>query len=130
MDEVLGKKTYINEEDLEKLEYIEQVLKETLRLHAPFSILFPKEIPSEGMTLNGYHIPGGTQVMVGCYREVLLVGCNYLYSLLATVLVKPKVGGLFLLKFPTVQFILLFEHHDLCLCLPLLLQRCIQLINE
>ena len=64
MDEVLGDKTYVGEEELEKLEYIEQVLKETLRLYASFSALFPKEVPSEGVTLNGYHIPGGTQVMV------------------------------------------------------------------
>jgi cytochrome P450 len=65
VDEVLGSKTRVSEEDLEKLEYVEQVLKETLRLHAPFSILVPKEVPPEGVTLNGYHIPGGTQVMVG-----------------------------------------------------------------
>ena len=65
VDEVLGNKTYVGEKDLEKLEYVEQVLKETLRLHAPFFSSFPKETPPEGMTLNGYHIPGGTQVMVG-----------------------------------------------------------------
>ena len=64
MDEVLGDKTYVGEEELEKLEYIEQVLKETLRLHASFPSLFPKDVPSEGITLNGYYIPGGTQVMV------------------------------------------------------------------
>ena len=62
---MLGDKTSISEEDLEKLEYTEQVLKETLRLHAPFFSSFPKETPPEGMTLNSYHIPGGTQVMVG-----------------------------------------------------------------
>ena len=65
VDEVLGNKTNVSEADLEKLEYTEQVLKETLRLHAPFFASFPKETPSEGMTLNGYHIPSGTQVMVG-----------------------------------------------------------------
>ena len=62
---MLGDKTSISEEDLEKLEYTEQVLKETLRLHAPFFSSFPKETPPEGMILNSYHIPGGTQVMVG-----------------------------------------------------------------
>ena len=65
VDEVLGNKTSVNEADFEKLEYTEQVLKETLRLHAPFFASFPKETPPEGMKLNGYHIPGGTQVMVG-----------------------------------------------------------------
>lgn len=41
-----------------------QVLKETLRFHGPFSISTTKESPPEGVTLSGYHIPGGTQVMV------------------------------------------------------------------
>ena len=62
---MLGNKTYVSKEDLEKLEYIEQVLKESLRMYAPFSVSLPKEMIPEGMTLNGYHIPGGTQVMVG-----------------------------------------------------------------
>ena len=64
VEEVLGTKTSVSEEDLEKLEYTEQVLKETLRIYPPFATSLPKEIASKGMTLNGYHIPGGTQVMV------------------------------------------------------------------
>ena len=62
---MLGTKTSVGEGDLEKLEYIEQVLKETLRLYPPFATSFPIETTSNGMILNGYHIPGGTQVMVG-----------------------------------------------------------------
>lgn len=68
MEEVLGTETSVSEEDLEKLEYTEQVLKETLRIYPPFATSLPKEIASKGMTLNGYHIPGGTQVMVYSYR--------------------------------------------------------------
>ena len=64
VDEVLGNKTYVSKEDLEKLEYMEQVLKESLRMYAPFSTALPKEMTPEGMVLSGYHIPGGTQVMV------------------------------------------------------------------
>jgi hypothetical protein len=41
------------------------VLKEALRLYPPFATSLPTETASNGMTLNGYHIPGGTQVMVG-----------------------------------------------------------------
>ena len=62
---MLGTKSSVSEEDLEKLEYTDQVLKETLRLYPPFAISLPKKTASNGMTLNGYHIPGGTQVMVG-----------------------------------------------------------------
>lgn len=62
---MLGTKTSVSEEDLEKLEYTDQVLKETLRLYPPFPTSLPKETASNGMMLNGYHIPGGTQVMVG-----------------------------------------------------------------
>ena len=65
IDEVLGTKSSVSEEDLEKLEYTDQVLKETLRLYPPFATSLPKETAPEGMTLSGYHIPGGTQVMVG-----------------------------------------------------------------
>ena len=64
MDEVLGDKDYVAAEDLEKLGYTEQVLKETLRLHGPFTRSFPRHAAPGGMTLNGYHVPGGTQVMV------------------------------------------------------------------
>ena len=71
MDEVLGNKTDVSEEDLEKLEYTEQVLKETLRLHAPFPDLFLRELPPEGITLNGYHIPCGAKVMVGWKQSIL-----------------------------------------------------------
>ena len=62
---MLTNKTFIDDKDLEKLEYVEQVLKETLRLHSPFFATLPKETAPEGMILNGYHIPGGTQVWVG-----------------------------------------------------------------
>ena len=64
---MLGNKTYVSKEDLEKLEYMEQVLKESLRMYAPFSTALPKEMTPEGMELSGYHIPGGTQVMVCTY---------------------------------------------------------------
>ena len=64
VDEVLGSNTYVSKEDLEKLEYIEQVLKESLRMYAPFFASLPNEMNPEGMMLSGYHIPGGTQVMV------------------------------------------------------------------
>lgn len=61
---MLGNKSYVSKEDLEKLEYIEQVLKESLRMYTPTPVSLPKEMIPEGMILNGYHIPGGTQMMV------------------------------------------------------------------
>lgn len=61
---MLGDKTSVGKEDLEKLGYIEQVFKEALRMYAPFSTALPKEMTPEGMTLSGYHVPGGAQVMV------------------------------------------------------------------
>ena len=70
---MLGNKTSVSEEDLEKLEYTEQVLKETLRLHAPFPDLFLRAVPTEGLTLNGYHIPSGAKVMVGLKQSILQV---------------------------------------------------------
>ena len=43
-----------------------QVLKETLRMYAPL-IAITKCSPPGGITLNGYHIPGGTRLTVSSY---------------------------------------------------------------
>lgn len=59
--EVLGDKTYVNEQDLEKLQYTEQILKETLRMYGPVFGIAKSSAPG-GITLNGYDIPGRTQL--------------------------------------------------------------------
>ncbi|XP_064406607.1 cholesterol 24-hydroxylase-like [Halichondria panicea] len=61
--EVLGEETNITKELLQKLEYTEQVLLETLRMHPPVPGI-AKEVAPEGLDVGGYHVPGGTSLIL------------------------------------------------------------------
>ncbi|KAJ4899856.1 hypothetical protein Rs2_13807 [Raphanus sativus] len=57
---------YVNEEDIEKMNYLNAVIKETLRLHPPLSVLIPRQL-SEDIKLKGYDIAAGTQVIINAW---------------------------------------------------------------
>lgn len=62
---MLGQRHFVDYEDLGKLQYLGQTLKESLRLHPPIpglSRFTPKDIE-----LGGYHIPGRTGVILSEY---------------------------------------------------------------
>uniref|UniRef100_A0A3P9MK91 Cholesterol 24-hydroxylase n=1 Tax=Oryzias latipes TaxID=8090 RepID=A0A3P9MK91_ORYLA len=65
VEEVIGMKQEISYDDLGKLVYLSQVLKETLRLYstAPGT---SREL-TEDITVDGIHIPAGTSVMFNSY---------------------------------------------------------------
>ncbi|XP_022994552.1 cytochrome P450 71A1-like [Cucurbita maxima] len=64
---ITGKKSKIEAEDIQKMEYIQFVIKESLRLHPPVPLLVPRETAAD-VEIDGYHIPSKTRVFVNAWK--------------------------------------------------------------
>ncbi|KAK4789341.1 hypothetical protein SAY86_020660 [Trapa natans] len=65
MEGVLGRGSEVRESDIQRLPYLQAVVKETLRLFQPF--LLPHRVDKEDVEISGFKIPKGTQVLVNLW---------------------------------------------------------------
>ncbi|KAF5947858.1 hypothetical protein HYC85_013815 [Camellia sinensis] len=63
---MLGKAACLDEQDLPKLSYLQNIINETLRLFPPAPLLVPHE-SSEDCTLCGFEVPRGTMLLANLW---------------------------------------------------------------
>uniref|UniRef100_A0A803NB99 Cytochrome P450 n=1 Tax=Chenopodium quinoa TaxID=63459 RepID=A0A803NB99_CHEQI len=67
VDTVVGKERQVNESDLTNLVYLQAVLKESMPLYPAGPLSVPRESITD-CTVNGNHIPAGTQLFVNLHK--------------------------------------------------------------
>ncbi|KOS41790.1 hypothetical protein ACN38_g7326 [Penicillium nordicum] len=65
--ELAGIPEPVTDKSLRDLPYLNQIIKETLRLYTAVPFGLPRLVPPEGAQFNGYHVPGGITVSTQAY---------------------------------------------------------------
>lgn len=63
----IGEERFISESDVNKLVYLQAVVKETLRLYPPGPLSAPREFTQDCM-LGGYHVKKGTRLITNLWK--------------------------------------------------------------
>ncbi|BBN11530.1 protein MpCYP827A1 [Marchantia polymorpha subsp. ruderalis] len=64
---VVGTERFVEESDLPKLTYLQQMLMESSRLHVIAPVLIPRECVRD-TTIGGYHIPAKSRIFVNVFK--------------------------------------------------------------
>lgn len=67
LDIQVGKERAVKESDIKKLVYLEAIVKETLRLHPPASLMGPREF-TEDCTIAGCRVKKGTRLLTNLWK--------------------------------------------------------------
>lgn len=66
LEETVGLERMVEESDLDKLKYLEMVIKETFRLHPPVPLLVPHQAMDD-CQVDGYHIPKESRIIINAW---------------------------------------------------------------